>query len=336
MEQIENENYFECVPNISEGRNTVFLTDLKMVISESPGIRLLHSDIGNDAHRTVFTFTGNYMAILNILKTIYDYVAKRISMQNHSGAHPRIGAIDVCPIIPLFDTKLELAIQLAEELASWVGTTLSIPVFLYEHSATAEHRKNLASIRSGEYEGLKTKLSLPEWKPDFGPTKINSDFGATVIGARNLLIAYNINLKSKDVKKAKYIASRLRESGFTQINDSGIKVRISGACKNVKAIGWFMESYNLAQVSTNITDIEATNLIEIFNTCKEIAAEKNIELLGSELIGLIPKICLIKAGNILRPNGSETEKIDQAISYLGLDSIVPFNKSKRILEEVLF
>lgn len=335
MKQIENQNCFECVPNVSEGRDPVFLSKLKTIISDCSGIQLLHSDIGYDANRTVFTFVGNYTAIIETLKKMYAFVSQRLDMKTHSGSHPRIGAIDVCPVIPLFDTPLNLAVKLSHEIGSWVGDTLSIPVFLYEASASTLKRKNLANIRSGEYENLTKKLVQPVWSPDYGPSKMNVAFGATVIGARHFLIAYNININTKEVNKAKHIAARLRESGYMSTNKQGEKIRIPGACKYVKAIGWFMESYDIAQVSTNITNVEKTNLIEIYNCCKSIAAEINIELLGSELIGLIPKECLLKAGNFLDQELSDSEKIDKAIAYLGLDSIVVFDKTKRILENVL-
>ncbi len=312
----EKDQLIECVPNFSEGKNQQTIDAIATAIKNITGVKLLHIDIGFDANRTVYTFAGKPEAVLEAayqaIKIAYDL----IDMRNHKGEHPRIGACDVCPLIPIQNISMNEVVDLSKLLGERIGK-LGIPVYLYEYSAANVARKNLAYLRKGEYEFIEEKIKLPEWKYDFGEQIFNAKFGAMVLGARSFLIAYNINLKTKDEKIAKAIAKNIRQ--IRAKNDGSY---LSNLFQHVKAIGWFIKEFNCAQVSTNITDINKSPIIEVFTAISNMANELDIQINGSELIGLIPKSAL----------KHEAMNIDEAIEYLGLSSVKTFTKEENILE----
>ncbi len=281
----------ECVPNVSEGRNLSVIEELKQAISGVWGVKLLHTDIGYSANRTVFTFAG---AVLPVMEAAFQLIKKAyqvIDMSNQKGTHPRIGAVDVCPFIPITGITMKETIEIADTLAQKVGEELQLPVYLYGYAAKNKLRFQLENIRKGEYENLSTKISDPLWQPDYGPVGFNKRFGATAIGARNFLIAYNVNLDTKDVKVAKEIAAEIRESGRTVIkqnNSEDKKEKIPGKLKAVKAISWYSDEYECSQVSTNIIDYHSSSIFEVFKTIVANAKDRKVEVTGSEIIGLIP------------------------------------------------
>ncbi len=328
----------ECVPNFSEGRDKAVIDAIAQAISAVEGVKLMHVDMGEDANRTVMTFAGDPEAVVKAAFEAIRIASEKIDMRSQTGAHPRIGATDVCPLIPVANISLEEVVVYARELGQKVGEELGIPVFLYEAAATVSERKNLATIRSGDYEGLAVKLKDPNWKPDFGSTAFNARAGATVIGARDFLLAYNVNLNTRSLALAKAIAAEIRESGRITI-ENGKKIRISGRCKAVKAIGWYMESFGLAQVSMNLVNRHITPLHIAFETCREIAAMHGVEVTGSELIGMVPLQVFVDAGiyfaqkQALHPAElSESELIAIAVQSLGLDALGPFSARDRIIE----
>jgi glutamate formiminotransferase / formiminotetrahydrofolate cyclodeaminase len=319
--------YLECVPNFSEGRNADTISAIAAAVQSVRHVQLLHVDVGFDANRTVFTFAGIPEAVGEAAYKAIQVAAERIDMREHKGTHPRIGACDVCPLIPLGDADISDADTVALQLGKKLGDN-GIPVFLYEASAKKPERKNLAEIRQGEYEGLAKKLYHSRWKPDFGPVTFQEKFGAVVIGAREFLIAYNINLATTDVAVAKRIAASVRESGYTDQN--GLKH--PGAMKGLKAIGWWMEAYQCTQVSTNIVNIHTAPIKEVYDQVKKTALALGTQVTGSELIGLIPEQVLLQAGLSINPSEQNKDVlITEAIEYLGLD-IIP---EERILERRL-
>ena len=330
----------ECVPNFSEGRDPSVLQNLAAAIKRVPEVRLLHIDAGKAANRTVFTFAGPLEAVVESAYQAIRVAAERIDMRQHRGEHPRIGATDVCPLVPITDCTLEEVNAYTLQLAERVGEQLQIPVFLYEHSARHAYRKNLAHIRSGEYEGLAAKTQLPDWRPDFGPL-FNARSGASVIGARNFLIAYNVNLNTSSVALANEIARDIRESGRLVHQPDGQRVRQPGRCRFVKAIGWFIEEYNCAQVSLNLTNFQATGLYDVYENCRELARRYGCEVTGSELIGLIPKAALMNAGRRYaqlsnkKIHSSDEELLSLAVRRLGLDQLAPFDYRNRVIEYLL-
>jgi glutamate formiminotransferase/formiminotetrahydrofolate cyclodeaminase len=306
----------ECVPNFSEGRNLQIIEAIANEIRNIEGVKLMHIDDGFDANRTVYTFAGNPEAVLEAAFQAILKARELIDMRLHKGEHPRMGACDVCPLIPLQNITMNEVVELSYQLGKRLGNS-GIPVYLYEYSAALTERKNLAYLRKGEYESVEEKMKIKEWKPDFGEQKFIPEFGMMALGARKFLIAYNINLKTKDENIAKAIAKTIRE---IRIKNDG--TYISDLFQHVKAIGWYMEEFNCAQVSTNITDIEASPLIDVFTEIQKIAKDFGVATHGSELIGLIPK-------NALQHT---VMNIDEAIAYLGLNAIKPFNKNKNIIE----
>lgn len=319
--------WLECVPNFSEGRDQTIIEAIAEAIRSVHGVRLLHVDPGYDANRTVYTFAGESFAVEEAALRAVMEAFRLIDMRQHQGAHPRIGACDVCPIIPLGDSTMAEADAAAQRLGQRLGE-MGVPVYLYEHSARMPERSNLAQIRRGEYEGLPDKLLSTNWYPDFGPTSFQARFGAMVLGARNFLVAYNINLDTTDVVIAKRIAARLRESGYKDAEGQ----QIPGLLKGVKAIGWWMDAYGCAQVSTNIVDIDAVSIRTVYDTVDALARELGCSANGSELIGLIPEKVLLQAGQSLLPSGSDNHQILQAaIDYLGLN----IEAEERILEYLL-
>ncbi|MCX8058903.1 MAG: glutamate formimidoyltransferase [Spirochaetes bacterium] len=334
----------ECVPNFSEGRNKEIIDRIANAIKNTNGVTLLDVDSGYDTNRTVYTFVGEPENVLNAAFNAIKVGTELIDMSKHKGAHPRIGACDVCPFVPVANISMEDCIHLAKTLGKMVGELIGIPVYLYEYAATKPERKNLANIRMGEYEGLQEKLKDPEWTPDFGPAIFNEKVkrsGATVIGARDFLIAYNININSKNKNLANTIAKEIREMGKTIKDENGNKINIPGKLKECKAIGWYVEDYKRAQISINLTNYHVTNIHHAFEAAKEEAQKIGVEITGSEIVGLVPKDAIIEAGlYYLKKQGesravSEDEIIDIAIYSLGLSEVAKFDPDKKIIERLI-
>lgn len=336
MQLVYEQPLLECVPNFSEGRNHESIEAIAASIRQVNGVKLLHVDPGFDANRTVMTFVGAPDAVVEAAFQGIKTAAQVIDMRQHQGAHPRIGATDVCPLIPINGMTMPEVVNLAQELGKRVGAELKIPVYLYEYAATAPHRRNLAHIRQGEYEGLSTKIKQAEWHPDYGPTDGPFLAGATVLGARKFLIAYNVNLNTKDPKIAQRIAEKVRESGYVQPDEQGSKQRFPGRCPGVKAIGWYMPAYGKAQVSMNITDLDQTPLHLAFEACREEAQRLGFEVTGSELIGLAPLRVFLEAGQYFAPYETDQGRLIEAtITHLGLRELGGFERGQRILEDQL-
>jgi glutamate formiminotransferase/formiminotetrahydrofolate cyclodeaminase len=319
----------ECVPNFSEGRNRAVIDAIAEAIRSAEGVTLLDVDPGVDTNRTVVTFLGAPEAVLEGAFAGIARASELIDMSKHSGAHSRIGACDVCPFVPVRGIEMEECVRLARRLGQRVGEELSIPVYLYEEAATRKERRNLAEIRRGEYEGLAAKLKDPDWQPDFGPAKFNQKSGATVIGAREFLIAYNFNLNTKDVKIANRIAGSIREAG---------RKGVPGKFKHVKAVGWYMQDFNCAQVSMNLTNYKKTPLAQVFDEVCAQAERQGVRCTGSELVGLIPEDCLLQAGrHFLEKAGKSagvprSELVRIAVVSLGLNELYPFKPEEKIIE----
>lgn len=330
----------ECVPNFSEGRNTKVLNAIADAIRKVNEVKLLHLDQGEAANRTVFTFAGTPNAVIEAAFQAIKTATQLIDMRYHKGEHPRIGATDVCPLVPIANINMGEVKKYANQLGERVGTELDIPVYLYEHSAKTTIRKNLATIRSGEYEGLEAKMQLPDWQPDYG-NFFNAKTGGTVIGARDFLIAYNINLNTNSVEIANMIAKAIRESGKLITKKNGEKTRILGKCKSLKALGWYIKEYGKAQVSINLTNYRITGIHHAFEACSSVAADFDVKVTGSELIGLIPLSAMLDAGNFYlkkedkKISQDEKEIIQTAVKYLGLEELAPFNFKERIIEYLL-
>ncbi|MCO5231181.1 MAG: glutamate formimidoyltransferase [Chitinophagales bacterium] len=317
----------ECVPNFSEGRDLKVIDSIAHAISSVPNVWLLHTDIGHDANRTVFTFVGDIHTIGEAIIQAILTANNLIDMSKHHGEHPRMGACDVCPLIPLGETSMEEVVNLSHDIGKQLGNS-GIPVYMYENSAIRLERKNLAFLRKGEYEGLKEKLQSDSHLPDYGPHIFNEKFGAMVLGARNFLIAYNVNLETKDVSIAKKIAATIRESGYR--NAEGIYVH--GILKGVKAIGWWMEEYQCAQVSTNIVDINIADVKLVFDTVKNEALKYHVEVKYSELIGLIPESVILRIANEILPFEKNKSLLYRTVfDYLGLMNM----DENRILEVLI-
>jgi glutamate formiminotransferase len=339
----------ECVPNFSEGRDLDVVRQITDAIESVEGVSLLDVDPGASTNRTVVTFVGSPDAAVEAASRGIKKAAELIDMRRHKGAHPRMGAIDVCPFIPVSNVSWEEAIECANRLGKRVGEELKIPVYLYERAAKDQVRSNLSVIRAGEYEGFFEKIKQPEWKPDFGPSVFNEKSGATVIGVRDFLVAYNVNLNTKSVRRANSVAFDVREQGRTKTDDgtpygkpvldsSGEPVRVPGMLKHVKAIGWFVKEYGIAQVSMNLTNIEETPLHAAFDACCEAASNRGLRVTGSEIVGMVSKKCLVDAGRyFLRKQkwsegASEEELIDLAIRSMGLGELKPFDPKEKVIE----
>ena len=339
----------ECVPNFSEGRDEQILNKIAEAIRSVEGVKLLDIDPGKATNRTVFTFVGEPEPVIEAAFRAIKTAAELIDMRKHKGEHPRMGATDVCPLIPIRNITMEETVVYAKKLGERVGNELGIPGYYYEFAATSPQRKNLADIRAGEYEGLEKKIMQPEWKPDFGPHQFNAKSGATVIGARNFLVAYNINLNTTSTRRANAIAFDVREAGRVKtdaqgnplLDEKGEPIRIPGTLKSVKAIGWYIEEYGIAQISMNLTDITVTSVHQAFDEVSEKARLRGIRVTGSELVGLIPLQCLLDAGKYFlkkqqRSVGvSEEELIKIAVKSLGLDELRPFDPKKKVIEYLL-
>ncbi len=336
----------ECVPNFSEGRDPHIIEQITGEIQKVEEVTLLDVDPGKDTNRTVVTFVGSPEGVVEAAFQAIAKAAEVIDMSTHSGAHARMGATDVCPFIPVSGVTMEDCIELSRKLGRRVGEELKIPVYLYEKSATRPERENLADIRQGEYEALPEKLKDPAFSPDYGLAKFNKKSGATVIGAREFLIAYNINLNTRDKKLAKEIALTIREKGRYKrdakgkiVKDkNGKKIRVPGKFKYCKAVGWYMEDFGRAQISMNLTNYKESPLQIIFDECCKLASDLEIRVTGSELVGLIPLQALKQAGRyFLEKQGKssgvpESELIHIAVLSLGLSDLYPFEKEKKIIE----
>ncbi len=342
----------ECVPNFSEGVDLAVIRQITAEIESVDGVKLLDVDPGKATNRTVVTFVGHPEPVIEAAFLAIKKAGELIDMSKHKGEHPRMGATDVCPLIPIANISLEETAAYAHKLAERVGRELPIPIFMYEAAATQPERKNLAHIRAGEYEGMADKLQKAEWKPDYGPSKFNPRSGATVIGARDFLVAYNVNLNTTSVKRANSVAFDVREqgrilreghptTGTILKDDQGEPLRQAGMCKSVKAIGWFIEEYGVAQVSMNLTNIQETPLHVAFDACCKSAESRGMRVTGSELVGLVPLSVMVDAGKYYlqkqeRSTGvSEAELIKIAIKSLGLDELGAFDPQKKIIEYLL-
>lgn len=330
----------ECVPNFSEGVNLSVIKQITDSIESIDGVRLLNVDPGKATNRTVVTFVGEPEAVSEAAFQAIKKAGELIDMRTHKGAHPRMGATDVCPFIPIAGISLEETAEFARKLAERVGKELSIPVYCYEAAQPNKSRSNLSIIRAGEYEGFFKKINDTEWKPDFGPTVFDPKRGATVIGARDFLVAYNINLNTTSTRRANAVAFDIREAGRTKI-ENGKSVTIPGSLKAVKAIGWYIEEYGIAQISINLTDIRTTPVHIAFDEACKKATERGLRITGSELVGLVPLKALTDAGRYFlqkqkRSTGvSEKELIKIAVRSLGLDELAPFDPEKRVIEYLL-
>ena len=342
----------ECVPNFSEGREMDVIRQITEVIEKVAGIKLLNVDPGYATNRTVVTFAGEPDAVVEAAFLAIKKASELIDMRQHTGEHPRFGATDVCPLVPVANITMEEIVVYARALAKRVGEELQIPVYCYEQAAFEPKRQSLANCRSGEYEGLPEKLASSQWKPDFGPAQFNARSGAIAIGARNFLVAYNINLNTTSVRRANSIAFDIREAGRILregdpltgkviTDEKGEPIRIPGSLKKVRAIGWYIKEYGMAQISMNLTDISVTPVHVAFDEVCKKADERGLRVTGSELIGLVPLSCMLEAGKYFlhkqkRSSGIPDEEIiEMAVHSLGLNELAPFDPKKRIIEYLL-
>ena len=344
----------ECVPNFSEGRDMSVIDRITAEIKNVEGVKLLDVDPGKATNRTVVTFVGEPDNVIEAAFRAIKMASELIDMRKHSGEHPRMGATDVCPLVPISNTTMEEVAQYAHKLGKRIGDELGIPGYFYENAATSPERRNLANVRSGEYEGLEKKLTDPKWKPDFGPASYDKakTTGATAISARDFLVAYNINLNTTSTRRANAVAFDIREAGRIatvdgkvgskpKTDENGNPVRIPGKLKAVKGIGWYIEEYGIAQISYNLTNISVTSIHEAFDATCEAATERGLRVTGSELIGLVPLQAMLDAGKYFlrkqeRSTGiPESEIIKIAVKSLGLDELKPFNPREKIIEYMI-
>lgn len=342
----------ECVPNFSEGRDPAVIRQITAEIESVDGVTLLDVDPGKATHRTVVTFAGEPEPVMEAAVRAARKAKELIDMSKHRGEHPRFGAVDVCPLVPIAGVTLEECAEYARQLGRRLGEEVGITVFLYESAASRPERRNLATVRAGEYEGLADKLARPEWQPDFGPATFDPRYGATAVGARDFLIAYNVNLNTTSTRRANAIAFDVREKGRQKRDGDGLtgpvvrdragqEVWIPGTLKAVKAIGWFIEEYGIAQISMNLTDIQVTPLHVAFDEVCAKAQERGIRVTGSEVVGLVPLRAMLDAGRHFlqkqqRSAGiADREIIKIAVKSMGLDDLAPFDPDKKIIEYVL-
>lgn len=331
----------ECVPNFSEGNDLNIIKQITDEIEKVEGAKLLNVDPGKATNRTVVTFVGTPDACVDACFNAIKKAGELIDMSKHKGEHPRMGATDVCPFIPIAGISMEETAKYAQKLAERVGKELKLPAYLYEAAQKNPARKNLSIIREGEYEGFFKKIKKAEWKPDFGPAEYDARRGATVIGARDFLVAYNVNLNTTSVRRANSVAFDVREAGRKIKNAQGVEVHQPGACKAVKGIGWYIAEYGIAQVSMNLTNINITPVHIAFDECVHSAHNRGMRVTGSELVGLIPLKSLTDAGKyFLRKQKRSTgvsvqELIKIAVKSLGLDDLAPFKPEERIIEFLL-
>jgi glutamate formiminotransferase/formiminotetrahydrofolate cyclodeaminase len=338
----------ECVPNFSEGRDLALIRQITQEIENTEGVKLLNVDPGKATNRTVVTFVGEPGAVVEAAFRAIKRAGELIDMRKHTGEHPRMGATDVCPLIPVSGISMEETAEYARQLAKRVGDELKIPVYLYEAAQPNKERSNLSVIRAGEYEGFANKIQLPGWKPDFGPSVFDPIRGATVIGARDFLVAYNINLNTTSVRRANAVAFDIREAGRVKkengkpvLDANGKTISIPGSLKAVKAIGWYIEEYGIAQISINLTNIHVTPVHIAFDEACRKAEARGLRVTGSELVGLIPLQAMLDAGKYFlrkqkRSTGvSEKELIRIAVLSMGLDELAPFKPEEKIIEYML-
>jgi len=339
----------ECVPNFSEGRDMEVIRRITDRIESVEGVKLLDVDPGKATNRTVVTFVGSPESVAEAAFRAVKQASEIIDMSRHTGEHPRFGATDVCPLVPVSGISMEETVKVAHQLAERIGNEIGIPVYCYENAALSEKRKNLAAVRSGEYEGLKEKLADPEWKPDFGKAQFIPRTGAIAVGARDFLVAYNINLNTTSTRRANAIAFDVRERGRAKkegdpltgkiVKDAdGNPVMVPGSLKEVKAIGWFIEEYGVAQISMNLTNITVTPVHIAFDEVCKKAESRGIRVTGSELVGLVPLKAILDAGRYFlrkqqRSTGvSDSELIKIAVKSMGLDELGPFDPDEKIIE----
>lgn len=336
----------ECVPNFSEGRNMDIIKQITDEGEKTEGVTLLDVDPGKATNRTVVTIVGNPEAVIEGAFRMIKKASELIDMSQHTGEHPRMGATDVCPLIPVSGITMEDTVEFAKKLAQRVGEELNIPAYLYEYAASADYRRNLADIRSGEYEGIANKITKAEWKPDYGPAKFNAKTGNTAIGARDFLIAYNVNLNTTSTRRANAVAFDVREKGRSVKDEKGKPKKDAddniimepGLLKCVKGIGWYIEEYGIAQISMNLTNMHVTPLHVAFDTVCERATARGLRVTGSELVGLVPLEAMVAAGKYFlrkqqRSVGvGEAELVRIAIKSMGLDELTPFDPEKKIVE----
>ncbi len=331
----------ECVPNFSEGRDLAVIKQITDEIEHTEGVKLLNVDPGKATNRTVVTFVGNPEAVVQAAFAAIKKAGELIDMSRHKGEHPRMGATDVCPLIPISGISMNETAEYAKKLAGRVGNELDIPVYLYEYAQKDPARKNLSIIREGEYEGFFKKIKLPAWKPDFGPARFDAKRGATVIGARDFLVAYNVNLNTTSVRRANSVAFDVREAGRKVKSEKGGDTVQPGSCKAVKGIGWYIAEYGIAQVSMNLTNLGITPVHAAFEECVKSAFSRGMRVTGSELVGLIPLRSMLDAGKyfLKKQNRSagvaEKELIRIAVRSMGLDELSPFKPEERIIEYLL-
>jgi glutamate formiminotransferase/formiminotetrahydrofolate cyclodeaminase len=339
----------ECVPNFSEGRDKATLQAIAQAVESVDGVKLLDMDPGAATHRTVFTFAGEPEAVVEAAVRAAKAGVERIDMGKHSGEHPRFGALDVCPLVPIAGVTMEETVEHARTLARRLGEEVGLTIYCYEEAALRPARKNLADVRAGEYEGLAAKLGDPEWAPDFGPAAFQPRSGATAVGARDFLVAYNVNLNTTSVKLANQVACDVREKGRVKRDAAGqvvrgadgAKLREPGSLKQVKGIGWFIEEYGVAQISMNLTNISVTPVHVAFDEVVKKSAERGMRVTGSELVGLVPLRSMLEAGRHYltkqqRSIGvSDAELIKIAVKSMGLDELAPFHPEEKIIEYVL-
>jgi len=348
------EKLVECVPNFSEGRDQNKIGDIVKQMSDVPGITVLDVDSGPDTNRTVVTIVGSPQAVGEAAFQGIKRASEVLDMSQHSGTHPRMGATDVCPFIPVSDVTIEECVELSKQVGNRIGDELGIPVFLYEKSAQKDNRVKLPDIRKGEYEGLAEKLTDSNWKPDFGPAKLHIKAGATVMGCREFLIAYNINLNTKDHRLATDIAFELREAGRSKRtpnpnsknlldgeivrNDDGSPVKVPGMFKDVKGIGWYVDIYNRAQISINFNNFKVSTIHDVFDAACILANERGIRVTGSELVGLIPLEAMLMAGRhyLNKQNRSlgvpTADIVECAVQSLGLNDVTEFDPNVKIID----
>jgi len=331
----------ECVPNISEGRRPEIYNAIAQAAAAVPGVRLLDVDPGAETNRTVITFVGEPEAVLEGAFQLYRASKELIDMRTHSGAHARQGATDVCPFVPVAGIDVEECVELARRLGKRVGDELGVPVYLYEFAATRPERKSLAEIRQGEYEALPEKLKTEEFAPDFGPAEFVPSFGATVIGVRKFLVAYNVDLNVTDKRWANRVAFDVREKGRMVPGPDGKKVQQPGKLKAVRGVGWYIPEYGCAQVSMNLIDLDVTPLHTAFEACVDSARERGMRVTGSELVGLVPRASIVDAGfHFLKkmqrsPGVPYRDIVHTAVRSLGLEDVAPFDPAEKIIEDIL-
>jgi glutamate formiminotransferase / formiminotetrahydrofolate cyclodeaminase len=342
----------ECVPNFSEGRDMGIIKQITDQIEAVEGVKLLDVDPGAATNRTVVTMVGTPDEVIEAAFRAVKKASELIDMRKHKGEHPRMGATDVCPLIPVANISMEETVAYARKLGDRIGSELNIPVYCYENAAFKPERKNLANCRSGEYEGLADKIVKPEWKPDYGPAAFNAKAGATAVGARDFLVAFNVNLNTTSTRRANSIAFDVRErgralregnpiTGKIVKDDKGNQVYVPGTLKAVKAIGWFIEEYGIAQISMNLTNIGITSVHEAFDEVCRKADARGIRVTGSELVGLIPLKAMVDAGKYFLAKQQRSLGVDQdelikiAVKSMGLDELKPFNPREKIIEYVL-